>query len=110
MPVVDPHVVGEHDSLVLDDIGIGGQKARPRPCVPLAFLNGVSTDPELVRFLARIELGTTAEPLVACGVVRQRVPDRFELDGVGALQDEGGVCLAALDGATHGVDSLSRDE
>jgi len=49
--------------------------------VPLTVLDAVAADAELMRFVADVELGSAAEPLVARGVVRQRVPDRLNGDG-----------------------------
>ncbi len=81
VPPVDPHVVGEHDPLQVDDVGVGGQESGLRPAVPLAFLCAVPADAELVRLRAGVERRARAEPLVARVVIRQRVPDR--LDGRG---------------------------
>src|SRR5436190_2704804 len=82
---VDPHVVGEHDPLQVDDVGVGGPESGSRPAVPLAFLYAVPADAELVRLVVGVERGTRAEPLVARIVVGQRVPDRRDFHRVGAL-------------------------
>src|SRR5216683_839900 len=87
-------------------MSVGGQESGPRPAVPLAFLRAVPADAEVVRLLAGVERGARAEPLVARVVVRQRVPDRLDGRRVGALDDEGRVRLAALDGVVHAVHSL----
>ncbi len=75
--------------------------------MPLAFLGAVSADAELVRLLVGVERRARAEPLVARVVVRQRVPDGLDGRRVGALDDEGRVRLAALDGVVHVIHSWS---
>ena len=69
MPPVGPHVVGEHDPLQVDDVGVGRLEPGPRPAVPLAFLGSVAADPELMRFVLDVERLPGAEPLVARVVI-----------------------------------------
>src|SRR5207248_11170073 len=69
VPVVDPHVVGENDALVLDNVRVGRDEARPRAAVPLTVLDAVAADAELMRCVSDVELWSDAEPLLARGLV-----------------------------------------
>ena len=65
VPLVDPHVVGEDDPLVLDDVGVGGEEPGSGSANPLAFLDAMATDAEVVRRLVGLEGRAAPEPPVA---------------------------------------------
>ena len=47
----DPHVVGGHDARALDDVRVGGDVAAGRAAVPLAVLDGLPADAEVLVLL-----------------------------------------------------------
>src|SRR3954466_6865019 len=103
---VDPHVVGEDDANTVDDVGVGRLIPRARSVAPQTVFEGSSTHTEVVRLLLDHEGVACAEPLITCVIVGEGMPHSIDRYRVGALDDEGSVRLAALNGVGHFAVSL----